>query len=63
MLNTFVVWFALPSPIFLVIADAPLEKPVDWPFVTATSAVIVTTAVSALTIPAIVYAINAGWIR
>jgi malonate transporter and related proteins len=38
-LNTFVVWFALPSLIFLVIADAPFEKLVDWPFVTATSAV------------------------
>ena len=38
-LNTFVVWFALPALIYLVIAAAPFEKLADWPFVTATSSV------------------------
>lgn len=38
-LNIFLVWFALPALIFLVVADAPFEKLLDWPFVTATSSV------------------------
>lgn len=38
-LNTFVIYFALPALIFLIIADAPFEKLTDWPFFTATTAV------------------------
>jgi predicted permease len=38
-LNIFLVYFALPSLIFLVVSAAPFEQLVNWPFVTATSAV------------------------
>jgi malonate transporter and related proteins len=38
-LNVFVIYFALPALIFLIVAAAPFEKLVDWPYVTATSAV------------------------
>lgn len=38
-LNTFVVWFALPALIFLVVAAAPFEKLVDWPFLSLTGSV------------------------
>jgi len=37
-INVFVVYFALPSLIFLVVSAAPFEKLIDWPYVTATSA-------------------------
>jgi malonate transporter and related proteins len=37
--NIFLVYFSLPSLIYLVIAAAPFEKLIDWPFVTATSSV------------------------
>ena len=40
-LNVFLVYFALPSLIFLVVSAAPFEQLVNWPFVTATSAVTV----------------------
>lgn len=40
-LNVFLVYFALPSLIFLVVAAAPFEQLVNWPFVTATTAVTV----------------------
>ena len=38
-INIFLINFALPALIFLVIAAAPFEKLVDWPYVTATSTV------------------------
>ncbi len=38
-LNVFLIYFALPALIFLVIAAAPFEKLVGWPFVTATASV------------------------
>lgn len=38
-LNIFLVYFALPALIFLVVSQAPFEQLVNWPFVTATSAV------------------------
>ncbi|MGQ0486670.1 MAG: AEC family transporter [Hyphomicrobiales bacterium] len=38
-INVFLIYFALPSLIFLVVAEAPFEKLIDWPYVTATSAV------------------------
>lgn len=37
-LSIFIVWFALPSMIFLTVAAAPFEQLVKWPFVAATSA-------------------------
>lgn len=40
-INIFVIYFALPSLIFVVIAVTPFEKLVDWPFVTATAGVTV----------------------
>jgi predicted permease len=40
-LNVFLVYFALPSLIFLVVSAAPFEQLVNWPFVTATSSVTV----------------------
>ncbi len=41
-INVFLIYFALPSLIFLVVAAAPFEKLIDWPYVTATSAVTLT---------------------
>ncbi len=38
-LNVFLIYFALPALIFLVIAAAPFEKLIGWPFVTATASV------------------------
>lgn len=38
-LNIFLVYFALPSLIFLVVSAAPFEQLINWPFVTATSSV------------------------
>lgn len=38
-LNVFLVYFALPALIFLVVSEAPFEQLVNWPFVTATSSV------------------------
>lgn len=38
-LNIFLVYFALPALIFLVVSQAPFEQLVNWPFVTATTAV------------------------
>lgn len=38
-LNIFLVYFALPALIFLVVSEAPFEQLVNWPFVTATSSV------------------------
>ena len=38
-LNIFLVYFALPSLIFLVVSQAPFEQLVNWPFVVATSSV------------------------
>lgn len=38
-LNIFLVYFALPSLIFLVVAAAPFEQLVNWPFVSATAGV------------------------
>lgn len=40
-LNIFLVYFALPSLIFLVVSAAPFEQLVNWPFIAATSAVTV----------------------
>jgi hypothetical protein len=40
-LNIFLVYFALPALIFLVVAAAPFEQLVNWPFVTATTSVTV----------------------
>ncbi len=38
-LNIFLVYFSLPALIFLVVAAAPFEQLVNWPYVTATSSV------------------------
>lgn len=38
-LNIFLVYFALPALIFLVVSQAPFEQLVNWPFVTATTSV------------------------
>jgi predicted permease len=35
-LNIFLIWFALPALIFVVVAAAPFEKLIDWPYVAAT---------------------------
>ena len=40
-LNIFLIYFALPALIFLVVATAPFEQLLNWPFVTATTAVTV----------------------
>jgi predicted permease len=40
-LNIFLVYFALPALIFLVVSAAPFEQLVNWPFITATSTVTV----------------------
>jgi len=40
-LNIFLVYFALPALIFLVVAAAPFEQLVNWPFITATTSVTV----------------------
>jgi malonate transporter len=40
-LNVFLVYFALPALIFLVVSAAPFEQLINWPFVTATTAVTV----------------------
>ena len=36
-LNIFLIWFALPALIFQVVAAAPFEKLIDWPYVAATT--------------------------
>lgn len=36
-LNIFLIWFALPALIFLVVAAAPFEKLIDWPYIAATT--------------------------
>lgn len=38
-LNIFLIYFALPALIFKVVADAPFEKLISWPFMVATSSV------------------------
>ncbi len=40
-LNIFLVYFALPSLIFLVVSKAPFQQLLNWPFITATSSVTV----------------------
>ncbi len=40
-LNIFLVYFALPALIFLVVSAAPFEQLINWPFVTATTSVTV----------------------
>jgi malonate transporter len=40
-LNIFLVYFSLPTLIFLVVSAAPFEQLVNWPFVTATTSVTV----------------------
>jgi malonate transporter len=40
-LNIFLVYFSLPALIILVVAAAPFEQLVNWPFVTATTSVTV----------------------
>jgi malonate transporter len=46
-LNIFLIWFALPALIFLVVAAAPFEKLIDWPYVAATT---LATAVAFMTV-------------
>jgi malonate transporter len=46
-LNIFLIWFALPALIFLVVAAAPFEKLIDWPYVAATTSA---TAVAFMTV-------------
>lgn len=41
-LNIFLIWFALPALIFLVVAAAPFEKLIDWPYVAATTSATIT---------------------
>jgi malonate transporter and related proteins len=41
-LNIFLVYFSLPALIFLVVAAAPFEQLMNWPFVSAITAVTVT---------------------
>lgn len=36
-LNIFLIWFALPALIFLVVAAAPFERLIDWPYIVATT--------------------------
>jgi predicted permease len=36
-LNIFLIWFALPALIFLVVGAAPFENLIDWPYVAATT--------------------------
>jgi malonate transporter and related proteins len=38
-LNVFLIYFALPALIFLVVSAAPFEQLLNWPFVTATTSV------------------------
>lgn len=38
-LNVFLIYFALPALIFLVVSRAPFEQLLNWPFVTATTSV------------------------
>jgi malonate transporter and related proteins len=38
-LNIFLVYFALPALIFKTVAEAPFEKLIGWPFVSATTSV------------------------
>lgn len=38
-INTFLIYFALPALIFRVVAAAPFEKLLDWPFVSLTTSV------------------------
>jgi predicted permease len=38
-LNVFLIYFALPALIFLVVSAAPFEELLNWPFVTATTSV------------------------
>jgi malonate transporter len=40
-LNIFLVYFALPALIFLVVSAAPFEQLLNWPFITATTSVTV----------------------
>lgn len=40
-LNTFLIYFALPALIYLVVAQAPFEQLLNWPFVSAVTAVTV----------------------
>jgi predicted permease len=40
-LNVFLIYFALPALIFLVVSAAPFEELLNWPFVTATTSVTV----------------------
>lgn len=40
-LNTFLIYFALPALIFLVVARAPFDQLLNWPYVSATTAVTV----------------------
>jgi predicted permease len=40
-LNVFLIYFALPALIFLVVSAAPFEQLLNWPFVTATTSVTV----------------------
>lgn len=49
-LNVFLVYFALPALIFLVVAAAPFEQLVNWPFVTATSAVTLVAFLAVMTL-------------
>lgn len=38
-INTFLIYFALPALIFSVVAAAPFEKLLDWPYVSLTTSV------------------------
>jgi malonate transporter and related proteins len=49
-LNIFLVYFALPALIFLVVSAAPFEQLVNWPFITATSAVTVLSFVAIVSV-------------
>ena len=40
-LNTYLIYFALPALIFLVVAAAPFEQLLNWPFVSAATSVTV----------------------
>ena len=54
-LNIFLVYFALPALIFLVISAAPFEQLVNWPFVTATSSVTVLAFVTIVTLSRLLF--------
>lgn len=55
-LNIFLVYFALPALIFLVVSQAPFEQLVNWPFVTATTSVTLIAFLSVMALSRLLFA-------